>query len=151
MNRTPLRRLLTGAAAAGLGISLLASCSAPDLDGSVATQLQTRVAEAKQLAAQQDPAAALAKLDQLSQDVATAAGQGRMSQQRQTRIEAAIGTIRSELETTAVPAPAAPAPAPADPQVSEEQQEQAEEAREEAEKQREDAQKEAEKKRDKSG
>ncbi|MDQ0868239.1 putative membrane protein YukC [Arthrobacter sp. V1I9] len=166
MNRIPLQRLLTGAAAAGLAISLLTSCSGqPDLDGGVATQLQTRVAEAKQLAAQQDFAGAQAELDQLSQEVATAAGRGRMSQQRQSRIEAAIGTIRSELEATLAPAPA-PAPATdpqvADPQAAEDQRERAEEAakdaeeqredaRKEAEKQREEAQKEAEKKRNKSG
>lgn len=166
MNRTPLQRLLTGAVAAGLGISLLTSCSGqPDLDGGVAAQLQTRVAEAKQLAAQQDFAGAQAELDQLSQEVATAAGQGRMSQQRQSRIEGAIGTIRNELEATLAPALPAPAPAPApatDPQVAEDQREQAEDAakdaeeqredaRKEAEKQREEAQKEAEKKRNKSG
>lgn len=157
MNRTPLQRLLTGAVAAGLGISLLTSCSGQsDLDDGVATQLQTRVAEAKQLAAQQDFAAAQAELEQLSQEVATAAGQGRMSQQRQSRIEAAIGSIRSELEAALAPAPpaptparSAPAPAPAtDPQVTEDQQEQAEEAAKEAEEQREDAQKEAEKQRE---
>ncbi len=167
MNRTPLQRLLTGAAAAGLGMSLLTSCSGqPDLDGGVAAQLQTRVAEAKQLAAQQDFAGAQAELDQLSQEVATAAGRGRMSQQRQSRIEAAIGTIRSELEATLAPAPPAPAPATdpqvTDPQAAEDQRERAEEAakdaeeqredaRKEAEKQREEAQKEAEKKRNKSG
>ena len=157
MNRTPLQRLLTGAVAAGLGISLLTSCSGqPDLDGGVAAQLQTRVAEAKQLAAQQDFAGAQAELDQLSQEVATAAGQGRMSEQRQGRIEAAIGTIRSELEATLAPAPPAPGPAPApatdpqvtDPQVAEDQREQAEDAAKDAEEQREDAQKEAEKQRE---
>jgi hypothetical protein len=163
--------MLTGAVAAGVGMSLLTSCSGPpDLDGGVAAQLQTRVAEAKQLAAQQDFAGAQAELDQLSQDVATAAGQGRMSEQRRGRIEAAIGTIRSELEATLPPAPPAPAPAPdpatdpqvTDPQVAEDQREHAEEAakdseeqredaQKEAEKQREEAQKEAEKKRNKSG
>ncbi|WP_104044926.1 hypothetical protein [Arthrobacter sp. ZGTC412] len=154
MNRTPLQRLLSGVVAAGLGISLLTSCSGQsDLDDGVAAQLQTRVAEAKQLAAQQDFAAAQAELEQLSQEVATAAGQGRMSQQRQSRIEAAIGSIRSELEAALAPAPPAPTPAPApapatDPQVTEDQQEQAEEAAKEAEEQREDAQKEAEKKRE---
>jgi len=159
MNRTPLQRLLTGAVAAGLGISLLTSCSGqPDLDGGVAAQLQTRVAEAKQLAAQQDFAGAQAELDQLSQEVATAAGRGRMSQQRQSRIEAAIGTIRSELEATLAPAAPAPGPAPApapatdpqvaDPRAAEDQREQAEEAAKEAEEQREDAQKEAEKQRE---
>lgn len=157
MNRTPLRRLLTGVVAAALGITLLTSCAGqPDLDDAVATQLQTRVAAAKERAAQQDFPAALAELGQLSQEVATAAGQGRMTQQRRSRIEAAIGTIRSDLEASLAPAPTAPVTAPP---LTEDQQEQAEEARKEAEeergkarreaeKQREDAQKETEKQRD---
>jgi colicin import membrane protein len=148
MNRIPLRRLLTGVVAAALGMSLLTSCSGQsDLDDAVAAQLQTRVAAAKERAAQQDFPAALAELGQLSQEVATAAEQGRMTQQRRSRIEAAIGTIRSDLEASLAPAPTAPATAP---QLTEEQQEQAEEARKEAEEEREKAQKEAEEQREKA-
>lgn len=139
MNRAPLRRLLTGVAAAVLGISVLTSCaSKPDLDDAVAAQLQTRVAAAKQLAAQQDFPAALSELEQLSQEVATAAGQGRMTQQRRSRIEAAIGTIRSDLEATLPPPPTVPSTAS---RLTEDQQEQAEEAQKDAEEQREEAQK----------
>ncbi|WP_163167359.1 phage regulatory CII family protein [Arthrobacter sp. Alg241-R88] len=148
MNRTPLRRLLTGVVAAALGVSLLTSCAGqPDLDDAVAAQLQTRVAAAKERAAQQDFPAVLAELGQLSQEVATAAGQGRITQQRRSRIEAAIGTIRRDLEASLAPAPSATAPATA-PQLTEDQQEQAEEAQKEAEEEREKAQKEAEKQRE---
>lgn len=144
MNRTPLRRLLTGVVAAALGMSLLTSCAGqPDLDDAVAAQLQTRVAAAKERAAQQDFPAALSELGQLSQEVATAAEQGRMTQQRRSRIEAAIGTIRTDLEASLAPAPSPAAPATA-PQLTEDQQEQAEDARQEAEEQSEKTQKEAE-------
>jgi len=150
MNGTPLRRLLTGVVAAALGMSLLTSCAGqPDLDDAVAAQLQTRVAAAKERAAQQDLPAALAELGQLSQEVATAAEQGRMTQTRRSRIEAAIGTIRSDLEASLAPAPSPAAPATA-PQLSEDQQEQAEEARKEAEEEREKARKEAEEQREKA-
>ncbi|WP_458781197.1 phage regulatory CII family protein [Arthrobacter sp. D3-16] len=147
---TPLRRMLTAAVAGALGMSLLTACAGqPDLDNAVAAQLQTRVAAAKERAAQQDFPAALAELGQLSQEVATAAEQGRMTQQRQNRIEAAIGTIRSDLDASLAPAPSPAAPATA-PQLTEDQQEQAEEARKDAEEQREKAQKEAEEQREKA-
>lgn len=146
MNPAPLRRLLTRVAAAVLGVSVLTSCaSKPDLDDAVAAQLQSRVAATKQLAAQQDFPAALSELGQLSEEVATAAEQGRMTQQRRSRIEAAIGTIRSDLEATLPPPPTVPSTAP---QLTEDQQEQAEEAQKDAEEQREEAQKEAQKQRD---
>lgn len=140
-----LQRIAGAVLAACLSASLLAGCSAPDLDNGVATQLQQRVAAAKGLAAGQDYQAALAELDQLSGAVATAAGQGRISEPRRTRIDAAISAIRDDLEAALEPAPAPPA---ADPPVTEEQQEQEEEAREEAEKQLEEARKQAEKQRE---
>lgn len=150
MNRVPLRRLLAVALAACLGISLLAGCSpAPDLDETVAGPLQTRVAAAKQFAAEQDLPAALAELQQLSQDVSAAAGQGKISQQRRSRIDAAISAIRTDLEAAMAPAPQPTATAPAgDPPAGEDQKEQAEEAKKEAEEQREEAKEEADKKKD---
>ena len=138
--RTFAATLLAGC----LGLPLLAGCSAqPDLDGGVAEQLQQRVATAKQHAAQQDFPAAEAELQHLSQDVATAADQGRMSAQRKSRIEAAIGSIRNDLAAAMAPAPQPSATAT----LTEEQQEQAEEARKEAEEQREKAREEAEEQR----
>ena len=141
MNRHPRRKLTTAVLGACLGVALLGGCSpAPDLDTAVAGQLQTRVASAKERAAAQDFPSALAELQQLNQDVAAAAEQGKVSQQRKARIEAAISTIRSDLETAL-----APAPTPADQPLSKDEQERLEEAQKEAEKQREEAQKEAEK------
>ncbi|RDV09410.1 hypothetical protein DXK94_13570 [Arthrobacter sp. RT-1] len=143
MNRHPRRKLTATVLGACLGVALLGGCSpAPDLDTAVAGQLQTRVASAKKLAAAQDFPSALAELQQMNQDVATAADQGKVSQQRKARIEAAISTIRSELEAALAPAPTSPA---TDRPLTKDEQERLEEAQKEAEKQREEAQKEAEK------
>lgn len=140
-----LRKLLTGFLAAGVGMLVLTSCAGqPDLDGGVATQLQQRVATAKQHAAQQDFPTALAELDQLGQDVAAAAEQGRMSEQRKNRIEAAIGSIRSELEAAMAPAPA-PEPEPTQEPPAPSEDEDSKKQEEEAKKQEEEAKKEAEK------
>lgn len=150
MNHSPKRRLFAVALAACLGMSLLAGCSAtPDLDGGVAGELQTRVAAAKQLTAQQDFPAALAELQALGQDVTTAASQGRMSEQRKARIEAAINAIKADLEAALTPAPSPTQTPPAvDPPEDRDAKEREEDARKEAEKQREEEQKKAEKEKD---
>ena len=124
--------------AAGLALVLVTSCGgAPELDAGTAAGLQTRVASAKQLTAQQDFPAALAELQQLSQDVAAAAEKGLMSAERKARAEAAISKIRAELEAAQPqPAPSA-APTPSD--------DQEDDAQKEAEKQPEDDRKDAEK------
>jgi hypothetical protein len=143
VNRQARRKLTTAVLSACLGVALLAGCSpAPDLDSAVATQLQTRVASAKERVAAQAFPSALAELQQLNQDVATAADQGKVSQQRKARIEAAISTIRSELKAALEPAPT---PQATNRPLTKDEQERLEEAQKEAEKQREEAQKEAEK------
>lgn len=127
--------------AACLGLVLLTSCAgASELDAGTAEGLQARVASAKQLAAQQDFPAALAELQQLDQDVATAAEKGLMSAERKARAEAAISKIRAELEAAQQAAEPQPAPS-AEPTAAEDQ----EDAQKEAEKQLEDAKKDAEK------
>ena len=147
MSHTPMHKLLAGILAAGLGLSVLTSCAEkPDLDGDVATQLQQRVATAKQHAAQQDLPTALTVLDQLSQEVAAAAEQGKMSGQRKNRIEAVIGSIKSDLETAM--APPQPAPAPASPLPAPQENSDAKKQEEDAKKQEEEAKREAEKKKE---
>jgi hypothetical protein len=143
----PSRRLLTSVLAACLGASLFTACApSPELDNGVAGKLQTRVAAAKELAAQQNFPAALAELQQLSQDVTAAAAQGQVSQQRKTRIEAAISTITGDLEAAMTPAPRPVPTAPAvDPPSNNDGNKHDEDAKKEAEKQQEEAQKEAEK------
>ncbi|HET7782272.1 hypothetical protein [Paenarthrobacter sp. NEAU-H11] len=127
--------------AACLGLVLLTSCAgASELDAGTAEGLQARVASAKQFAAQQDFPAALAELQQLGQDVATAAEKGLMSAERKARAEAAISKIRAELEAAQQAAEPQPAPS-AEPTAAEDQ----EDAQKEAEKQLEDAKKDAEK------
>lgn len=132
-------------AAACLGLVVFTSCAgASELDAGTAGGLQARVASTKQLAAQQDFPAALAELEQLGKDVATAAEKGQMSAERRARAEAAISKIRAELEAAqqAAQQAAEPQPAPsAEPTADEDQ----EDAQKEAEKQLEDAKKEGEK------
>lgn len=100
--------------AACLGVLMFTACSTtPELGEGAAAKLQDRVAAARQLTAEQNFPAALAEVQQLGQDVTTAAGQGLMSQDRKTRIEAAISTIKADLE--AAMAPVAPAPSPPAP------------------------------------
>lgn len=127
--------------AACLGLVLLTSCAgASEVDAGTAEGLQARVASAKQFAAQQDFPAALAELQQLRQDVATAAEKGLMSAERKARAEAAISKIRAELEAAQQAAEPQPAPS-AEPTAAEDQ----EDAQKEVEKQLEDAKKDAEK------
>lgn len=143
-----MNQLLTSVLAACLGLSLVTACSAaPELDAGVAGNLQDRVAAAKQLAAQQNFPAALTELEQLGQDVTTAAEQGKVSQQRKARIEAAISTIKDDLEAAMTPTPQPPATTPAaDPSDTKNQKDQEEDAKKEAEKRQEEAKKDAEKK-----
>lgn len=143
-----MNQLLTSILAACLGLSLVTACSAgPELDAGVAGKLQDRVAAAKQLAGQQNFPAALAELDQLGQDVTTAAEQGQVSQQRKARIEAAISTLKDDLEAAMTPTPQPPATTPvADPSDTKNQKDQEEDAKKEAEKRQEEAKKDAEKK-----
>lgn len=130
-----MNRLLTAVLAACLGVSLFTACAAaPELDPGVAGNLQTRVATAKQLAANKNFPAALAELQQLGQDVTTAAERGQVSQQRKTRIEASISTIKSDLETAMTPAPQ-PVPT-ATPSSGKDGKKQEEDAKKEAENQK---------------
>jgi hypothetical protein len=132
LGRSPQRRLLTSVLAACLGVSLLTACvAAPELDNGVAGKLQARVASAKEFAAQKNFPAALAELQQLGQDVTTAVERGQVSQQRKTRIEAAINTLKSDLESAMTPAPQ-PAPT-ANPSSGKDGKKQEEDAKKEAE------------------
>ena len=148
LTKSPCRRLLGSVLAACLAISLVTACSAPpELDAGVAGKLQGRVAAAKQLAAQQNFPAALAELEQLGRDVTSAAEQRQVSQQRKARIEAAISTIKDDLEAAMTPPPQPLPTTPAsDPSDTKNQNDQEEDAKKEAEKRQEEAKKDAEKK-----
>ncbi|MDQ0819436.1 Asp-tRNA(Asn)/Glu-tRNA(Gln) amidotransferase A subunit family amidase [Arthrobacter sp. V4I6] len=135
------RRALGWVLVACLGFLLFTACSAaPELDKGTAGKFQTRVAAAKQLTAQQNFPAAVTELQQLGQDVTTAAEQGLMSQERKTRIEAAISKVRADVEaamTPAEPQPVPPAPA-TEPPAGNDGKQQEEDAKKEAEKQQEE-------------
>jgi hypothetical protein len=91
---------------------LLAGCAgAPELDAEVAGKLQSRVAAAKQFAAQQEFGGAVRELEQLGNEVQAAADQGRLSQERQSRIEASIAKVRADLDQ-AIASAEPPTPSP---------------------------------------
>lgn len=125
---------------------LLGGCSVPtELDKEAAAQFSTRVAEARQLTAQQDFPAADAQLQQLEQDVQVAAERGRVSADRQARIESSISKIRASLDVAMVPEPQ-PAPPEENPaeKGAEDLRDAQEDARKDAQKDAEDARKDAE-------
>lgn len=130
----PRRKTLVRTAATWfLAAVLLAGCAAaPELDEQVAGNLQARVAAAKQFAAQQDFGGAVTELEQLSNEVQAAADQGRLSQERQSRIEASIAKLRADLDA-AIAAAEPPTPSPTVPS-REPQQEPDREGKEDAKK-----------------
>lgn len=98
-----------------LAAVLLAGCAgAPELDEQVAGKLQARVAAAKQFAAQQDFGGAVTELEQLGNEVQAAADQGRLSQERKSRIEASTAKLRADLDA-AIAAAEPPTPSPTVP------------------------------------
>lgn len=98
-----------------LAAVLLAGCAgAPELDAEVAGKLQARVAAAKQFAAQQEFGGAVTELEQLGNEVQAAADQGRLSQERQSRIEASIAKVRADLDQ-AIASAEPPTPSPTVP------------------------------------
>lgn len=113
----PGNGFLRMAAAWFLAAVLLAGCAGvPELDEEAAGKFQARVAAAKQFAAQQEFRGAVAELEQLGNDVQAAGDQGRLSQERQSRIEASIAKVRADLEA-AIAAAEPPTPGPTVPSV----------------------------------
>ena len=103
-----------GARGAGLAAALvlavsLAGCgpAAPGLQRDTASHLQELVLGVSQSAAANDHAAALAALENLESDVASAAGSGQVSEDRRRRIMASITAVRADLNAAAESAAAA--------------------------------------------
>lgn len=110
-------RFLRLAATWFLAAALLAGCAgAPELDEEAAGKFHARVVAAKRFAAQQEFRGAAAELEQLSNEVQAAADQGRLSPERQSRIEASIAKVRVDLEA-AIAAAEPPTPSPTVPSV----------------------------------
>lgn len=104
----------SGARGAGLAAALalaasLAGCGPADtgLQRDTAHQLQELVLGVSQAAAANDHTAALKTLDSLEADVATAAGSGRISEERRRSIMTSITAVRADLNAAVEAAAAA--------------------------------------------
>lgn len=92
----------------------LAACSTPAIDSTTAAQLQDTVVAVAEHASSGDGAAAVAQLDELQAQLDSAVDADLITAARAARVQAAIDTVRADLETLAAPEPEA-SPAPEDP------------------------------------
>ena len=102
-------RLGSMAAAAVLLAGSLAACGPANsgLEHDTAQQLQQRVLSISQAAAGNDPAGALSALDALDADLATAAADGNVSEDRRRTIMTATAAVRADLTEAVAAAEAA--------------------------------------------
>ena len=110
--RSAVQVLVRGSAALVLAGSL-GACGPADtgLERGAAGQLQQRVLSVTQAAAANDHAAALQGLDGLETDLASAAGNGQVSEERRRTIMTTIAAVRADLTAAAQAAEAAAAKA----------------------------------------
>ncbi|MET3141771.1 MULTISPECIES: hypothetical protein [unclassified Arthrobacter] len=108
MTRPHSRGKRAGARGAGLAVTVmlaaaLAGCGPADtgLQRDTAQKLQELVLGVSQAAAAADHAAALKTLDSLETDVASAAGSGRVSEERRRSIVTSITAVRADLKAAA--------------------------------------------------
>jgi hypothetical protein len=116
------------AMAAGAALLLtasLAACGPADtgLQPDAARQLQQRVLGVTQAAAGNDPAGGLAALDSLEADLASAVGNGQVSEDRRRSIMTAATAVRADLAAAKAVADAAAAKAAAEAAAAQEQAE----------------------------
>jgi septal ring factor EnvC (AmiA/AmiB activator) len=97
-----VRALLRGSAVLVLAVSLT-GCGPTDtgLQRAAAGQLQQRVLSVTQAAAANDHAAALQALDSLEADLASATGNGQVSEDRRRTIMTRIAAVRADLTAAA--------------------------------------------------
>ncbi|MET3164051.1 UNVERIFIED_ORG: membrane protein involved in colicin uptake [Arthrobacter sp. UYEF10] len=114
MTRPHSRGKRAGARGAGLAVTVmlaaaLAGCGPADtgLQRDTAQKLQELVLGVSQAAAAADHAAALKTLDSLETDVASAAGSGRVSEERRRSIVTSITAVRADLKAATEAAAAA--------------------------------------------
>lgn len=110
-------------AAALLLVAPLAACGPANtsLQPDAARQLQQRVLGVTQAAAGNDPASGLAALDGLEADLASAVGNGQVSDDRRRSIMAAATAVRADLAAAKAVADAAAAKAAAEAAAAQEQ------------------------------
>ncbi|HEY8700539.1 MAG TPA: mucin-associated surface protein [Arthrobacter sp.] len=109
-DRPNFGRLVAVTCAAALMLAAaLAGCAPVDagLQGDVARQLQARVLGVTQAAAGNDPATALAALESLEADLATASSGGLVSEDRRRTIMTAVAAVRADLTAAKAEAEAA--------------------------------------------
>lgn len=96
--RSATAKCLTAAAALLLAGSL-AGCGSAEtgLHRDTARQLQEQVLSVSQAAANNDPVAGLAALDTLEADLASAVGNGQVSEERRRSITTAAAAVRADL------------------------------------------------------
>lgn len=94
------RRLVTSLAVVALATVALAGCAAtPELETSVASDLQSLVATVAEESAGGDTAAALDDLDTLQDTLDAAESAGDVSDARSTEIQEAIDLVRADLDS----------------------------------------------------
>lgn len=113
------------AAAAVLLAGSLAGCgpAGTGLQRDTARQLQERVLGVSQAAANNDPAGGLAALDTLESDLASAVGNGQVSEERRRSIMTAAAAVRADLTEAKALADAAVAKAAEDAAAAQKQAE----------------------------
>ncbi|MEV8253233.1 hypothetical protein AB0O95_04615 [Rhodoglobus sp. NPDC076762] len=100
------RSILAAVIAGALAVSLSACApTAPDFDPDAASLLQTSVADITDAAAAGDPAAALAALDILQEQLNESTATGAIGAERSAQIQASIDLVRADL-IAALPEPA---------------------------------------------
>ena len=122
--RAAAAKVLTAAAAFLLAGSL-AACgpSGNGLQRDTAGQLQEKVLRVSQAAANNDPAGGLAALDTLEADLASAVGNGQVSEERRRSITTAAAAVRADLTAAKAVADAAAAKAAEDAAAAQKQAE----------------------------
>jgi hypothetical protein len=108
-----MRRLTAAAAALALGAAILAGCAPGPtaLSSQVSTDMQSAVVAVAESAAAGDPTTALARLDELQQNLDAALAAGDVTAERAAAIQSAIDAVRTDLQSA--PAPSVePAPVP---------------------------------------
>lgn len=91
--------------ALALGTAVFAGCApAPtDLSRDASSEMQAAVVSVAEAAAAGDAATALARLDELQQQLDAALAAGRVSAERASAIQAAIDVVRGDLQPVATP------------------------------------------------
>ena len=100
-----IRRVVSMTAALALGVGVLAGCAGTttELSGDASAAMQTAVVSVAEAAAADDQTGAIARLDELQQQLDAALADGSVSTERAARIQAAIDAVRTDLQPVSEP------------------------------------------------